>query len=205
MDYEGVNSVVCDAEESDWLDVSYAERKYVNKERKRSKNRAALKINKKLAITAAAIILCLAVLAVMLFVDGGFSKDVFGAAKTVFSSTVFGGKTDKLENNKIEIPCNISLVTVEDGVATFEGGRATLSFTSGKVTEATETGVKVAIDEKTAIAYEGLTKVMVAVGDDVAVNSLLGKYDGQFTATIVSNGETVKEVVGSSTELTWNV
>ena len=29
MDYEGVNSVVCDAEESDWLDVSYTERKYL--------------------------------------------------------------------------------------------------------------------------------------------------------------------------------
>ena len=34
MDYYGVNSVVCDAEESDWLDVSYSERKYVEKPEK---------------------------------------------------------------------------------------------------------------------------------------------------------------------------
>lgn len=205
MDYEGVQSVVCDAEENDWLDVSYAERKYVNKREKGKKKKASFKIGKKWTVIAVVALLCIAMLAALMFVDGNFSKDVFSTVKTAFSSTIFGGKTDKVESNKIEIPCNTNLVNIENGVATFDGGRATLSFTAGRVSAITEDSVTVAVDEVTSIAYEGLTSVMVAVGDTVSANSLLGKYDGNFTATIVSNGEAVKEVVGSATQLTWNV
>lgn len=207
MDYEGVNNIVCEAEENDWLDVSYAERNYVA-EQKPSKRRfkfPQIKFNKKAFAVAAAIVLCLAVLATLLFVDGNFSKDVFGAVKTVFSSSVFGGKTDEVESSKIEIPCNATLVSVEKGVATFNGGKAALSFTAGKISAATENSVTVAIDEKTAVTYGGLTSVMVKAGDEVAANSLLGKYDGEFTAVISSNGEAVTEVVASGTNLTWNV
>lgn len=209
MDYEGVNNIVCEAEENDWLDVSYAERKYVS-ERKPSKRKKInfnfkFKLNKKMLIVAAAIVLCAAVLATLLFVDGNFSKDVFGAVKTVFSASVFGENADKVESSKIEIPCNASLVSVENGVATFNGGKATLSFTAGKVSKVDENSVTVDLDETTSITYGGLITVMVNIGDEVAANSLLGKYDGAFTATIATNGEAVTEVMASDTQLSWNV
>ena len=51
MNYDGVNSIVCDAEENDWLDVSYSERKYVEqpaaKQRKFKFGLPKIKINKK--------------------------------------------------------------------------------------------------------------------------------------------------------------
>lgn len=205
MEYDGYNSMVMDAEESDWLDVSYAERKYVNKKNKANRRKLNIKINKKAALILAAAVLCVALLAAVLFIDGNFSKDVFGAVKTVFSSTVFGGQTDKVESSKIEIPCNVSLIGVENGVATFEGGKAALSFANGVVKEVTEDSVTVTLNENTAITYQGLTTVFVAVGDTVSANSLIGKYDGTFTASIVESGEVVTDVMATQTELVWNV
>lgn len=204
MDYEGINNLVRDAEESDWLDVSYSERKYVEEKPAKKKLKINLSKNVKIAIVA---VLCVAVLAALLFIDGNFSKQVFETAKDAYASVLpaFAGKTDKTDSKKIEIPCNLTLVNVDKGVATFEGGRAALSFTSGKVTEVAENKVVIAIDEDTAISYENLKTVFVAVGDEVQANSLLGKYDGTFTATIVNNGEAVTDVLGSSDALTWNV
>ena len=55
MNYDGVNSIVCDAEENDWLDVSYSERKYVEqpaaKQRKFKFGLPKIKINKKFALS----------------------------------------------------------------------------------------------------------------------------------------------------------
>ena len=110
MDYDGIKSVVCDAEESDWLDVSYTERKYLNKNKKQKKERK-LKLGKtwKIAIVA---VLCLAVLATMLFLDGDLKNEVFNAVKTATAS-IFN-RTEKDTENKINIPCNVSLVDVSD-------------------------------------------------------------------------------------------
>ena len=207
MDFDGVNSIVCDAEESDWLDVSYSERKYVAEpqQKKRKKIRKInFKLTKPFKIVAIAV-LCVAVLAAMLFIDSEFAADVFQTAKAAVSSSIFHRPEQDVTAQTLAIPANVNLVGVEDGVATFDGGRATLSFTAGKVTEVTETSVVVAIDETTSITYDNLTTVYVAVGDTVAVNSLIGKYDGTFTATLTVSGETVKDVVGSETQLTWNV
>ncbi len=204
MDYYGVNSVVCDAEESDWLDVSYSERKYVEKPAKKKKINFKFKLNKKIKIFAIAAV-CVAALACMMFIDGNFSKEVFNTVKTAYSSVFIGNKPTPI-SAKIELPSNVDLVEVNEGVATFSGGRATLSFTDGKVTAATENSVTVAIDENTSITYSNLTDVYVAVDDVVTTNSLLGKYEKNFTATILNgNGEAVKDVVGSDKQLTWNV
>ncbi|MCH5160309.1 MAG: hypothetical protein J1F66_05665 [Clostridiales bacterium] len=214
MEFDGVNSIVCDAEEADWLDVSYSERKYVadqtpakKKAKIRFKNANGVKkIGKPLRIVAIAL-LCVAVLAAMLFVDGNFGKDVFQTAKAAYSSvlSIFDKAEPQDVSATIAIPSNHNLVDINDGVATFEGGRATLSFTAGKVIDATESSVTVAIDDETAITYENLTTVFVNIGDTVSAGSLLGKYDGTFTATITQSGETVKDVIGSETQLTWNV
>lgn len=210
MAYEGMETVICDAEENDWLSVSYHEQKYVNEgaaEKKRIKmpHIKLGKFNKKIAAIALIAALCVAALACMLFIDGNFSADVFGAVKTAYSSTVFKAGAPEQVTAKITLPCNVTLKEVsEQGVATFCGGRAVTSFTAGKVSEATENSVTVAIDESTSITYQGLAEVYVSLDDIVSANALLGKYDGEFTATVSVAGET-KQVVGSESQLTWNV
>ena len=208
MEFDGVNSVVCDAEESDWLDVSYSERNYVtqpNRSKKSRKDRKiAFKLTKPVKIVAIAL-LCVAVLAAMLFIDGEFASDVFQTAKAAVSSSIFHKAEQDVTAQTIAIPANANLVDVTDGVATFDGGKATLSFTNGTVTGVTETSVIVAIDETTCIIYNNLISVYVSVGDAVTVNSLIGKYDGTFTATLTVSGETVKDVIGSESQLTWSV
>ena len=208
MEYDGVNSIVCDAEETDWLDVSYSERNYVaepeRKKRRLKLPRINLKLSKpvKIAIVAA---LCVALLAALLFIDGDFATDVFQTAKAAVSSSIFDKGEVDVTAQTVAIPANVNLVDVVDGVVTFDGGRATLSFTAGTVTDVTETKVVVAIDDTTCITYDGLTSVYVSVGDTVSVNSLIGKYDGTFTATLSVSGETVKDVIGSESQLTWKV
>ena len=205
MDYDGVNSIVCDAEESDWLDVSYSERKYVAEpERPKRKINFNFKLTRPIKIVAIAL-LCVALLATMLFIDGDFAGDVFKTAKEAVSSSIFHKGEQNVISQSVAIPANVNLVDVNDGVATFDGGRATLSFTDGKVIDVTETSVVVAIDETTCITYDNLTSIFVEVGETVSVNTVLGKYEGTFTATLSVSGQTVKDVIGSETQLTWNV
>lgn len=207
MEYDGINSVVCDAEESDWLDVSYTERKYVRK-KPSGKRKVAQKAEKRKIKTAWKVaivaVLCVAVLATMLFVDGDFRNDVFTAVKTATATIFNTGDAEKAEN-KINIPCNLTLTNVADGVMTFEGGRVALALTAGEVKDITEDSVTIALDDDTSIVYMGLTSTYVELRDKVSANDLLGKYDGSFTAMILQNGEIVKQVVGSETQLTWNV
>lgn len=205
MDFDGVNSVVCDAEENDWLDVSYSERNYVE-EPKRQKSRPHFKFkwNKSLKIAAIAV-LCAAVLAALLFADGQFAKDVFKTAKAAFSSTLFDSVQPQPVTATVAIPANADLVDVVDGVATFNGGRAALSFTDGVVAEVGENSVTVSLDEETCIVYGNLSEIYVAAGDAVKANSLLAKYDGTFTACVTVNGVAVANVIASDENLTWNV
>ena len=210
MDYDGVNSIVCDAEENDWLDVSYSERRYVQAEQPANKKKRFnfkfkkinFKLSKPLQITLIAV-LVVALLAAMLFIDGEFASDVFQTAKAAVSGSVFNNEVQDVLAT-VSIPSNVNLVDVADGVATFNGGRATVSFTDGTVTNVTETSVTVAIDDTTTITYDNLTEVFVAVGDTVKANSPLGRYDGTFTASVQVDGQ-IKDVVGSEKQLTWNV
>lgn len=207
MVYEGMETVVCDAEENDWLSVSYHEQKYANKPAKktRKKQQAKLNVNKKVAVILAVAVLCVAAFAAMMFIDGGFTRDVFGAVKTAYSSVIFGSVEPQATSAQITLPCNVNLVEVsEEGVATFNGGRAVMSFTNGKVLSATEDSVVVALDDETCITYQGLTEVYVAANDEVAANALIGKYDGAFTASITVSGSII-QVVASASQLTWNV
>lgn len=207
MEYEGMETVVCEAEENDWLSVSYHEQKYADRGSRgvRGKQKAKIKISKKVAVIVAVALLCAAAFTAMMFIDGGFTKDVFGAVKTAYSSVVFDTIEPKPVTVEINLPCNVNLVEVsEQGVATFNGGRAVVSFTKGKVLSATEDSVVIALDDETCITYQGLTEVYVAADETVAANALLGKYDGAFTAS-VSVGGAIKQVVASSSQLTWNV
>lgn len=207
MVYEGMETVVCDAEENDWLSVSYHEQKYANQHQKKARKKAQRKfnVNKKVAVILAVAVLCVAAFAAMLFIDSGFTRDVFGAVKAAYSSVIFGTPEPQPTSANITLPCNVNLVEVsEEGVATFNGGRAVMSFTNGKVLSATEDSVVVALDDETCITYQGLTEVYVAADDEVAANALIGKYDGAFTASITVSGA-LMQVVASPSQLTWNV
>ncbi len=204
MDYEGVSSVVCDAEESDWLDVSYSERKYVSEPHpaeKKAKFKFRLTKSAKIAVVA---VLCVALLALLLFVDGQFAKDVFKTAKEAFLTTLFESKPQEV-STAIAIPSNADLVDISDGVAVFEGGRTVLAFANGTVTEVGENYVAVSLDDDTSVVYGNLTDIYVTVGQDVSANALLAKYDGTFTASVTVSGQTITDVVGSETQLTWKV
>ena len=204
MDFDGVNSIVCDAEETDWLDVSYSERNYVDDQPKqKNKPHIKFKLSKPLKIAAIAL-LCAALLAALLFVDGQFAKDVFETAKAAFSSTVFTDRETDATAPSVAIPRKYDLVDVADGVATFNGGKAALSFTAGKVVATGDNSVTVEMDDNTDIVYNNLTDIFVKTGDVVSVNSLLARYDGSFTVTVMVN-DTAVDVVGSETQLTWNV
>lgn len=192
-----VNNIVCDAEETDWLDLTYAERKYVQTDKK------PRKMGKKLIVALAIVALLVVGFGTAMLIDNDFSTQVFTAVQKAYTSVlaIFDGATPT--NNTITLPVNITLVESVDGVSTFGGGKATLSFTSGTVTEVTENSVTVALDDDTTITYSNLVAVFVAVGDTVEQNTLIGKYDGTFSTVIAESGEVVKQVVASPTQLSW--
>ncbi len=199
---QSVNSVVCDAQESDWLDISYAERNYVSPQKHKKTAKKPLAKGLKVLMIAIA---CVALLGVALLVDGDFQRDVFATVKSAYSQVLSVFVEPTPTNNAITLPANVNLVDSADGVSTFGGGKATLSFTSGVVTSIGENTVTVAIDEDTTITYTGLVSIFVEQGDSVEVNWLLGKYDGTFTAVIAEKGLVVKQVVASETQLSWEV
>ena len=192
-----VNNIVCDAEETDWLDLTYTERKYVQTDKK------PRKLGKKLIVALAIVALLVVGFGTAMLIDNDFSTQVFTAVQKAYTSVlaIFDGATPT--NNTITLPVNITLVDSVDGVSTFGGGKATLSFTSGTVTEVTENSVTVALDDDTTITYSNLVAVFVAVGDTVEQNTLIGKYDGTFSTVIAESGEVVKQVVASPTQLSW--
>ena len=191
-----VNNIVCDAEETDWLDLTYTERKYIKKEKPRKKL-------KKVFVALIVVAVIVAGFGAAMLIDNNFSTEVFTAVKKAYTSVlaIFDGATPT--DNTITLPVNITLVDSIDGVSTFGGGKATLSFTSGTVTAIDESSVTVAIDQDTTITYTNLTAVFVSVGDSVEQNTLLGKYNGTFSTMIAESGEVIKQVVASETQLSW--
>ena len=204
LQYEGYANAVCDAEESDWLDISYTERKYIDRPKKSRFHLPKIKIKFKKAWTYVAVaFVCVAVLAGLLFVDGNFTRDVFSAVRTA-STSVFT-RPQHITENKVNIPCNLTLIEINDGVMTFGGGSVALSLTQGTVKEIAEDSVTIAVDEDTEIVYYNLNNLLVSVGDKIDENAVLGKYDGTFTVAILENGQVVKGVVGSENQLKWSV
>ena len=202
MEYEGVDTVVTDAEESDWLDVSYVERNYVEKTGKKIKWNF-LK-NKKFLIAAIAFV-CVASLAVFMWADSNFRKDVFSGAKNAYTTmiSIFDGGSASDAQNKINVPCNATLVEITDGVAVFEGGKVALSFIDGKISDVSENSVTVTNDSGVAICFGNLTEIFVVEGDQVDQNQLIGRYDGTFTATISDDGQAVSGVIATEREISW--
>lgn len=208
MSFDGVETVVCDGTENDWLDVTYSERNYVtNRPAKRAPAKQNLwrRMGRKWQIVS---VVCLCVLALVgvIALSPSLRNGVVETAKNAYSAVVsaLDGKQNT-SSTKFDIPCNLQLKDVKDGVATFGGGRAALAFCAGKVVGVDENSVTVQIDEQLKLCYGGLTAVYVKEGDAVAANQLLGKYDGAFTATVLNDQTAVTDVVATDESIAWNV
>lgn len=196
------NNVICEATESDWLDVSYSKR-YVDDAKEPKKIKLSKIKLKKPSKTLVAVLACVLALATLFVVSGG---GVLTTARSTYLSVldVFDGEQNVV-GGKIAIPSNLSLVNVTDGVATFNGGRALLSFTSGKVNTVGEGTVTVDVDDKTQIVYTNLGEIFVAEGDVLTAGSLVARYGETVGASLVYDGQIVDKLVGSSSELGWSV
>lgn len=203
MEFDGIKTVAVDGEENDWLDVTYSERKYVEPSNTQKQN-LWQKMSKRMRILAVACAIVLAFVGVVVF-NADVRNGIVQTAKSAYLSVVSVLDKQSATNGKIDIPCNSELKQVVDGVATFGGGRATLSFCDGTVVAVDETSVTVQIDEETSLCYAGLTSVFVQVGQTVEASQLLAKYDGQFTTSVVCGGEVVTGVVASENQITWQI
>lgn len=204
-DYQGINTVVSDGEENDWLEVSYANRKYVEENKPKPSVRNNKKYISVLKYTAMALV-AFTVLAGLLFVDSNFDGNVFETARATFTSQLpVWQAVSNAPDGTIEIPYTMTVDNVDNGVVYLSGGRAVVSFTDGTVSQVGEDSLTVDIDENTRIVYSDLTAIYVTEGQEVTRNTLLAKYNDTATITILYNGEIVEDVVGSENSVQWSV
>lgn len=216
MEYSGIENVESQAVQNDWLDINQTVKQYAeepqpkqrqHQKRQRSRKSVSLRhlsVFGRVMLSAVAVIVAL--LAFM-WIDGSGQSTVFQAVKDTFTTTfafLDGGKAEQ-NTNTIDVPYNVTVSNVENGVITFGGGQALVSFTDGKVTAVDETTVSVALSDDVVIVYGGCTETFVKVGDIVSAYDLLARYKDNATATIVVNGETVVNVVGSENSIKWGV
>ncbi|MBQ2711595.1 MAG: hypothetical protein IJF66_06600 [Clostridia bacterium] len=199
MTYDDVATDVLDAEEADWLDVSYSQR-YIEDESAQKIKRKGIKWSKKrtkLAILAVAMC-CVLAFGVVLFVNDNLRTTIVTAAKGAYTA-IFG---EQDVSNTLEIPCNASVIDCNQGTLTLSGGRAALSFAAGEVQEVTENSVVVKVDDTTTISYTNLTQVFVEQGQQLQANQLVGKYEGTFCATVAVDGQ-IANVVATQNNISW--
>lgn len=213
MQYSGVENVESKVQENDWLDVNYTAKKYLDQPEEKEKKQhhiPSFKGIKKMStfgkVMVCAVALILALVAFM-FVDGNGQTEVFQAVKQTFTTTFsfLGSNSQDVNKNTIAVPYNVTLDSVDKGVVTISGGQALVSFTEGTVSEVTENTVSVTMEDGAVLVYGGCTEIFVKVGDTVSAYDLLARYSETATVSIVVDGQTVLDVVGSENSLQWSV
>lgn len=201
----------CTATEDDWLDISYSQRHYIREEDNaldliRKRTGGNKKAPKKWLVRGFALVLVLAALVAMRFVNEGFVGEVFAIAKATYTQGISDVvAAAKREKNKIILPINVTIDKVDNGTVTITGGKVLLNFKAGKVTAKTDDTVTIGVDDKLQIVYGGLTKILVDVGDQVATQSVLGKYSSAATVNLIYGGEVVKDVTTVDYTLVWKI
>lgn len=215
MEYSGIENVESQAVQNDWLDINHTVKQYAEQpqpqKQKRQRKASAAKISwkrfgvfGKVMVSAFAVIIALMA---FMWIDGSGQTTVFEAVKNTFTTTfafLDGGNANQ-NTNTIEVPYNVTVSSVDNGIITFGGGQALVSFTDGTVTAVDETTISVALSDTVTIVYGGCTETFVEVGDTVSAYDLLARYKDNATATIVVNGQTVVDVVGSESSIQWGV
>ena len=202
---EDVNAYSCQAVEDDWLDISYTERKYVNKEPylktgKKSKVIPFLKQNFKYVLTVALLIV--AVCAMMFATN---EESIFKTARLAYTTTFLSFYENFGKNeHEVVLPPSAEIDNVaEDGKITITGGRFVFCLQKGKVTEITEDSVTIEIDEKTTMVYCDLTEILVEQDSEIALYQCIGEYEGTMSVQVIYNGQAVTDVVGNENSFKW--
>ncbi len=196
MTYNDVETDVLDAQEADWLDVSYSQR-YMDETPSSGKSKKWSKKRTKLTILAVALC-CVIAFGVLLITSENVRTSIVTVAKNAYTA-IFG---EQDVANTLEIPCNATVVDCAQGTLTLSGGRVALSFVEGVVQGITENSVVVQLDENTSITYTNLTEIFVSEGQQIKANQLVGRYDGTFCATVTVDGQ-IANVVATQNNVSW--
>lgn len=163
------NSVESQAEQCEWLDVSYTARKYSQDDNVQTKQRTGKPRKSHWKIVA------LSVLTVFVMVSAFFigSNGGWDSVTDIYLSSVFNSSDDSTTTGSsgayqsINLPYNVDIVSVSGSVVTFDGGSIVVSFTEGTVTSVSDGTVSVAIDDDTTIVYGNISECYVVVGTEL--------------------------------------
>lgn len=202
---EDVNAYSCQAVEDDWLDISYTERKYVNKEPylktgKKSKIATFFKQNIKYVVT---VVLLIAAVCAMMFTTN--EESIFKTARLAYTTTFLSfyenfGK----DEHEVVLPPSAEIDNVAaDGKVTITGGRFVFCLQKGKVVEVTEDSVTIEIDENTKMVYSSMTEILVEQDSEIALYQCIGEYEETMSVQVIYNGQAVTDVVGSENSFKW--
>ncbi len=192
-EYIEVNTNACCPQEDDWLEISYAKRKYV----KPSKPKKRLKVNLTMTILVVCLVAIISLTAI--FWDSELVQD----AKNLFVSTIFNGQTQNTQT--LSIPAWWNVENVENGVVEYSGGRVALCLMDGEVSEVTESSVTVKVSDSLTIVYGDLEQIYVSVGDLLSAYDVIAKYDSSATFSMVYENQVVQNVVASLNSISWSV
>ena len=212
---EDVKLCECVATEDDWLDISYAQRNYIQEEQDAltfvrtitaKKRREKFAKGKKVVFNLVLGIFVLGILLAMRFVENGFVGEVFAMAKSTYAQDIVGviSGNQKYESI-INLPINVTIDNVENGTVRITGGKVLLNFKKGIVEDVADNTVTVRVDENLQIVYGGLTKILVNVGDEVGDQAVLGKYVSSANVNLLYCGEVVKDITTANYSLIWKI
>ncbi len=199
------NSIESQAEQCEWLDVSYTARKYSQSDNVSDNPRKPIFRKNHWKILA------LSVLTVFVFVSAFFvsTNGNWDNVTDIYLSSVFGSDnatgTNSGKYQTINLPYNVEIASVDDGVVTFGGGSIVVSFTDGVVSAVSDGTVSVDIDSQTTIVYGNIAECYVVVGAQLDYCDVIGKYTESASVSIVNNDIAITDVVGSDYILQWSV
>lgn len=204
------NSVESQAEQCEWLDVSYTARQYSQDEQANTATakprRSKGKKGKWKVVALSVLTVFVLVSAVFISTNGGWDSVTDIYLSSVFSSSSDTTSTDGIGGyQSIDLPYNVDIVSVDSGVVTFDGGSIVVSFTAGTVTTVGDGTVSVALDDSTTIVYGNISECYVVVGSELEYCDVIGKYDDTATVSIINDDITVTNLVGSDYILQWSV
>ncbi len=202
------NSVESQAEQCEWLDVSYTARRYGEDSSDGSdsspKPRTTARKGRWKVIALSVLTVFVLVSAVFVGMNGGWD----GVTEVYLASVFSSGDSDTVLSSgyqSVDLPYNVDISSVDGGVVTFSGGGIVVSFTEGTVTAVGEGTVTVAVDDSTSMVYGNITECYVVVGSVLEYCDVLGKYTDTATVSIYSDDMVVTDLVGSDYILQWSV
>lgn len=206
MDYKDVSKCQSEAVESDWLDITYTQRKYIQEEVEAveySKPKKQRKSHKGLLTVVACLAAVALIVCGMIFVNG--NSNIFETARLAYTSGIFKGIESVTEKTKVELPVNAEILSIKsDGTVEIGGGKLCMNLVGGTVVSVTDNVVTVEIEDGVKLVYSNLNKILVASGDKVDKNAVLGKYDESMKVNVVVDDSVVTAVSGGAKAFEWS-